>query len=58
MTVLDNVTIGDGAVVYAGAVVTKNVEPFAVVAGIPAKKIGERSHDLKYEFDGSHVLFY
>lgn len=58
VTVLDNVTIGEGAVVCAGAVVTKNVEPFAVVAGIPAKKIGERSHDLKYEFDGSHVLLY
>lgn len=58
VTVLDNVKIGEGAVVCAGAVVTKDVEPFAVVAGIPAKKIGERSHDLKYEFDGSHVLFY
>lgn len=58
VTVLDNVEIGEGAVVCAGAVVTKDVEPFAVVAGIPAKKIGERSHDLKYEFDGSHVLFY
>lgn len=44
--------------VCAGAIVTKDVEPFAVVASIPAEKIGERSHDLKYEFDGSHVLFY
>lgn len=58
VTVLDNVKIGEGAVVCAGSVVTKDVEPFAVVAGIPAKKIGERSQDLKYEFDGSHVLFY
>lgn len=58
VTVLDNVTIGEGTVVCAGVVVTKNVELFAVVAGIPAKKIGERSHDLKYGFDGSHVLFY
>ena len=58
VTVLDNVKIGEGAVVCAGAIVTKDVEPFAVVAGIPAKKIGERNRDLKYEFDGSHVLFY
>lgn len=58
VTVLDNVSIGEGAVVCAGAVVTKDVEPFAVVAGVPAKKISERSHDLKYKFDGSHVLFY
>jgi len=41
--VLPGVTIGKGAVVAAGAVVTKNVEPFAVVGGIPAKVIGERS---------------
>lgn len=36
------VTIGDGAVVYAGAVVTKNVEPYSVVAGVPAKHIQYR----------------
>ena len=58
VTVLDSVTIGGEAVVCAGAVVTKDVEPFTVVAGIPAKKIGERSHDLRYEVDGSRMLFY
>ena len=41
--VLKNVRLGTGCVVAAGAVVTKSVEPFAVVAGIPAKKISERS---------------
>ncbi len=46
---LPGVRIGKGAVVAAGAVVTKNVEPYAIVAGIPAKKIGERSHDLRYQ---------
>jgi acetyltransferase-like isoleucine patch superfamily enzyme len=35
--ILPGVTIGKGAVVGAGAVVTKNVEPFAVVAGVPAR---------------------
>ena len=34
--------IGRGAVLGAGSVVTKDVPPYAVVAGIPAKKIGER----------------
>lgn len=58
VTVLDNVSIGEGAVVCSGAVVTKDVEPYAIVAGIPAKKISERSRDLRYEFTGGHTLFY
>lgn len=36
------VHIGDGAVVAAGAVVTKDVEPYTIVAGVSAKKIKER----------------
>lgn len=40
--ILPGVTIGDGAVVAAGAVVTKDVEPSAIVGGVPAKVIGER----------------
>ena len=39
--ILPDVTIGECAVVGAGAVVTKNVEPYTKVAGVPAKKIGE-----------------
>jgi acetyltransferase-like isoleucine patch superfamily enzyme len=38
--VLKGVTIGDGAVVAAGAIVTKDVPAHAVVAGIPAKVVG------------------
>jgi acetyltransferase-like isoleucine patch superfamily enzyme len=38
--VLPGVTIGRGAIVAGGAVVTKNVEPFAIVAGVPAVSIG------------------
>lgn len=34
--------IGKGAIIGAGSVVTKNVQPYMVVAGIPAEKIGER----------------
>ena len=46
--VLPGVRIGDGAVVGAGTVVTHDVEPFTIVAGNPARKVGERNHDLAY----------
>ena len=48
-TVLAGVTVGRGAVVAAGAVVTKSVPPYAIVAGVPARKIGERNPDLNYD---------
>jgi UDP-2-acetamido-3-amino-2,3-dideoxy-glucuronate N-acetyltransferase len=41
-TVLPNLTIGEGALVGAGAVVTRDVPPFAVVAGVPARVVGRR----------------
>lgn len=47
--ILDGVTIGDGAVIGAGSVVTKNVDPYLIVAGNPAKKISERSSELGAE---------
>lgn len=37
--VLGGVTIGNGAIVAAGSVVTKDVAPFAIVAGVPAKVV-------------------
>jgi len=37
--ILPNVIIGKGALIGAGSVVTKNVEPYSVVAGVPAKLI-------------------
>lgn len=46
--ILPNVEIGEGAVICAGAVVTKDVEPYMIVAGIPAKVIGQRNNDLDY----------
>ena len=41
--VLPGVSIGEGAVIGAGAVVTKDVEPYAIMAGNPARKVGERA---------------
>ena len=40
--ILPGVRVGNYAVVASGAVVTKDVDDYAIVAGIPAKKIGER----------------
>lgn len=40
--ILSGVRVGDGAVVAAGAVVTKDVEPYSIVAGVPAKVISQR----------------
>lgn len=51
-TILPGVVIGEGAVVASGAVVTKDVPPFAIVGGIPAKIIGKRSENLTYELEG------
>lgn len=47
VSVLDGVTIGAGSVVAAGAVVTKDIKPYTVVGGVPAKVI-------KYRFPESH----
>lgn len=43
------IVIGDGAIIAMGSVVTKNVEPYAIYGGIPAKKIKDRffnKHDI------------
>lgn len=47
--ILGGVTIGDGAVIAAGAVVTKNVEPYSIVGGVPAKVIKYRFSKKKIE---------
>lgn len=48
VTILPGVRIGQGAVIASGAVVTKDVLPYTVVGGIPAKHIKDRSKDLRY----------
>ena len=45
--VLPGVTLHRGCVVAAGAVVTKSVEPFTIVGGVPARPIGARNEDQR-----------
>ena len=47
-TILPNVKIGKGAVIASGSIVTKDVPPMNIVAGIPAKIIVTRKSRLKY----------
>lgn len=57
VTVLPGVKIGRGAVVAAGAVVTKNVPEFSVVGGVPAQVIGERkTKDLHYSLGRARLF--
>jgi len=49
VTVLSGLTIGEGAIVAAGTVVSKDVPPYAIVGGNPMKVIGERPRDLDYD---------
>ncbi|MDD1428133.1 hypothetical protein MEO94_27515 [Dolichospermum sp. ST_sed9] len=49
--ILPGVNIGEGAVVGAGSVVSRSVDPYCIVAGNPAKVIGERSHNLTYQLN-------
>jgi maltose O-acetyltransferase len=46
--IMPGVTIGRGAVVAAGAVVTKSIPAMSIVAGVPAKIIGQRQSALSY----------
>lgn len=47
-TILGPLKIGQGAVIAAGAVCTKDVLPYTIVAGVPARQIGTRTNDLRY----------
>ena len=49
--IMPGVTIKRGAVVYSGSVVVKDVEEYTIVGGNPAKMIGTRSKDLRYQLN-------
>lgn len=46
--ILPGITIGHGCIVGAGAIVTKSVDPFTIVGGIPARPIGKRDVDRRF----------
>ena len=50
-TIMPGIRIGRGAVVAAGSIVTKDVPAMVIVAGNPAKIVGERKSNLKYRLD-------
>ena len=57
-TILSGVTLGRGSVVAAGAVVTRDVAPLAIVAGVPARPIGTRPAEaIDYVLDAPFPLF-
>lgn len=45
VTILKGVTIGRGSIIAAGAVVTKNIPPYSIACGVPAKVIKKRMSD-------------
>jgi putative colanic acid biosynthesis acetyltransferase WcaF len=47
-TILPGVTVGEGAYVAAAALVNRDVEPYTLVGGVPAKKLRDRSRSIQY----------
>jgi acetyltransferase-like isoleucine patch superfamily enzyme len=51
-TILPKVRIGEGCVVAAGAVVTKDMPAWSIVGGVPATVIGQRNRNMRYQLGG------
>lgn len=57
VTILPGIKLGRGAVIGAGAVVTKDVEEYKIVGGVPAQIIGERKlKDLSYKLGRARLF--
>ncbi len=54
VTILSGVTIGEGAMIGAGSVVTRNVPAWAIVAGVPARIIGDGRGDRVAALSAGH----
>lgn len=52
VTIMSGVTIGDGAVIMNGAVVTKDIPPYSIAGGVPARTKKARMEALSLEVDG------
>jgi putative colanic acid biosynthesis acetyltransferase WcaF len=50
-TILKGVTLGEGSVVAAGATVSRDIPAWSIVAGVPARIVGQRSQAQSYEID-------
>lgn len=53
---MTGVNIGDGAIIAAGSVVTKDVKPYSIVAGVPARFIRERFTTLEEKKEHAEML--
>ena len=54
--ILSGIRIGRGAVIAAGSVVTKDVESYSIVAGVPAKSVAIRFDDVQIE-EHEHLIY-
>jgi acetyltransferase-like isoleucine patch superfamily enzyme len=50
VAILDGITIGDGAIIAANALVTKDVPPYTIVGGVPAKELKKRFSEEQIAF--------
>ena len=57
-TILQDVRVGNYAVICAGTVVTKDVDDYAIVAGIPAKVIGYRNQNTNFSYECNPNAFF
>ena len=55
--IMPGITVGEGAVVASGAIVTKDVAAYSIVGGVPAKEIGKRNK-LDYSYGYKAALDY